>query len=119
MALLGLGLKFMTSLGAGVYEELVFRVILMGGMAYVGIRLLRMKPGAALAIAMVVSSFVFSSFHYIGPMGDRFQVASFSFRFIAGMLFAVLYRVRGFGIAAYTHALYDVFLLMQHGNHTG
>jgi membrane protease YdiL (CAAX protease family) len=110
---LDLGVQFMTSLGAGVYEELLFRVLLMGGLAWMGTRVLRMKPGASLLIAMVASSLLFSAFHYVGSLRDTFSVASFSFRFIAGMLLAIIYRVRGFGIAAYTHAFYDLLLVLQ------
>lgn len=110
---LDLGLRFTTSLGAGVYEELVFRVLLMGGACWAGVHFLKLKPGASLLIAMIVSSLAFSAFHYIGSMRDTLTAASFLFRFFAGILLAVLYRLRGFGIAAYTHALYDVFLVLQ------
>lgn len=112
---LGVGAEFMTSLGAGVYEELLFRVLIMGGLTLAGTRLLKMKPGVSLLVAMVVSSLVFSGFHYVGSMADQFNVASFGFRFTAGMVLAVIYRVRGFGIAVYTHALYDVLYFVQGG----
>src|SRR5438034_49790 len=79
--------RLMVSLGAGIYEELLFRVVL-GGAA------------------------IFSAFHYIGPYGDRLQLYSFLFRMIAGVFFSALYLVRGFGITAWTHALYDLSLLL-------
>src|SRR5437588_310931 len=62
------GLQFMGSLGAGVYEELLFRVLIMGGLTLLGVRLLRMKPGPAVVGAMVISSLIFSGFHYLGPL---------------------------------------------------
>jgi hypothetical protein len=107
------GLQFMGSLGAGVYEELLFRVLIMGGLTLLGVRLMKMKPGAAFFGAMLISSLIFSGFHYIGPLRDTFTVASFTFRFLAGILLAVIYRTRGFGVAAYTHAFYDLLLVMQ------
>lgn len=110
---LGIGVQFMTSLGAGVYEELLFRVLLMGGLAWAGTQLVKMKPGASLFIAMLISSLAFSAFHYVGSLADHFSIASFAFRFFAGMLLALIYRTRGFGIAAYTHAIYDVLLVLQ------
>jgi hypothetical protein len=61
-------------------------------------------------MAIVVGALVFSGFHYVGPYGDPFQVDSFTFRAIAGLLFSGLYLARGFGIAAWSHALYDVIL---------
>jgi membrane protease YdiL (CAAX protease family) len=73
------------------------------------------KTGTALAV--VVSALIFSSFHYIGPLGDTFALPSFTFRAIAGVVFSVLFVARGFGIAAWTHALYDLGLsVMQAGS---
>ena len=43
---------------------------------------------------------------------DRLQLYSFLFRMIAGVFFSALYLVRGFGITAWTHALYDLSLLL-------
>lgn len=112
---LGIGRSLTLSLGAGIYEELVFRVLLMGGLFWLARRLFAAKPGVAGLVAVVVSSLIFSLFHYIGPMGDAFQLASFTFRFVAGLLLAALYQARGFGIAAYTHALYDVLVVFSQG----
>jgi hypothetical protein len=61
-------------------------------------------------LATVLGALVFSGFHYIGPYGDRLELSSFAFRAIAGVLFSGLYLLRGLGITAWTHALYDVFL---------
>jgi Type II CAAX prenyl endopeptidase Rce1-like len=61
--------------------------------------------------ATVLGAAIFSAFHYIGPYGDQLQVYSFVFRMVAGLFFSALYLVRGFGITAWTHALYDVSLL--------
>jgi membrane protease YdiL (CAAX protease family) len=53
---------------------------------------------------------LFSAFHYIGPFGDPLQLPSFTFRFIAGLILTGLYLARGYGITAYTHSLYDLWL---------
>ncbi len=108
---LGWWSRLMVSLGAGLYEELVFRVILVGGLAYAARTVLAAHPAAAGAIAAVIGAFIFSAFHYIGPYGDPLALSSFVFRFIAGLAFSGLFLLRGFGITAWTHALYDVFLL--------
>ena len=63
----------------------------------------------------MVGALIFSAFHYIGPMGDTLEVGSFVFRTVAGLLLSGLFLVRGFGIAAWTHALYDVFLTLRGG----
>jgi membrane protease YdiL (CAAX protease family) len=102
---------FMVSLGAGVYEELVFRVLLVTGLLLLARTLFGMGKGAATAFAVVAGAFIFSAFHYIGPYGDPLEMPSFVFRTVAGLAFSGLYVTRGFGITAWTHALYDVFLL--------
>jgi membrane protease YdiL (CAAX protease family) len=98
----------MLSLGAGLYEELLFRVLLVSGLALAGRRLLGWSPRAAGAVAVGVSAVAFSAFHYVGPYGDPFTLPSFTFRALAGLAFSALYLTRGFGITAWTHALYDV-----------
>jgi hypothetical protein len=110
MARLDLPTQLMISLGAGLYEELLFRVILVSALARLASRGFGWRPTAAGAFATLVGALVFSAFHYIGPYGDPFELGSFTFRAIAGVLFSALYLLRGFGIAAWTHALYDVFL---------
>src|SRR5437667_58773 len=69
-------------------------------------------PVAAGVAATLGGAAIFSAFHYIGPYGDRLQLYSFLFRMIAGVFFSALYLVRGFGITAWTHALYDLSLLL-------
>jgi hypothetical protein len=106
---------FMVSLGAGVYEELVFRVLLVSGLLLVARTVLGMGKGAATGFAVIAGALIFSGFHYIGPYGDPLEMPSFVFRSVAGLAFSGLYVTRGFGITAWTHALYDVFLLAARG----
>jgi membrane protease YdiL (CAAX protease family) len=103
----------MLSIGAGIYEELLFRVVLVGLLAWGAKKLLGWRPLHAGIAATVLGALVFSAFHYIGPYGDPLDVYSFAFRTIAGLFFSGLYLLRGFGITAWTHALYDVFLLLR------
>ncbi len=105
------GQRLAASLGAGLYEELVFRLVLCGG-AILLLQKCGMKTGPAAFLSVMASSFIFSAFHYIGPYADAWQVTSFTFRLIAGIAFAGLFYARGFAVAAWTHALYDVFLLL-------
>jgi membrane protease YdiL (CAAX protease family) len=100
------------ALGAGIYEELLFRVLLVGGLAVFARRVLGWRPMPAGVLAALVGAMIFSAFHYIGPYGDPFSLPTFVFRLIAGLLFSAMYLVRGFGITAWTHALYDVFLIL-------
>ena len=95
--------------GAGVYEELLFRLMLLPlAMAAVGLAIA--SRSIKIAAALIITSVLFAAAHYLGPYGDHFDVASFSFRALAGIFFAVLFIFRGFGIAAGTHALYDMLV---------
>ena len=107
---LGLPSQLMISLGAGIYEELLFRVLLVSGLAALARLVFHWSAVAAGVFAALVGALVFSLFHYVGPFGDEFSLGSFTFRAVAGLLFSALYLLRGFGIAAWSHALYDVFL---------
>lgn len=104
--------RLMLSLGAGLYEELFFRVLLVSGLTAAGVALLGWTRRTAVIVAVVTSAFVFSAFHYIPPYGDALELTSFTFRFFSGLAFSALYVFRGFGITAWTHALYDAFLLL-------
>jgi len=104
--------RLMLSLGAGIYEELLFRVVVVSGLAWLARRVFGWGPGTAGALAVGIGACVFSAAHYIGPYGDRLTLYSFAFRMVAGVAFSALYLLRGFGITAWTHALYDVFLLV-------
>lgn len=101
------------SLGAGFYEELLFRVLLVGGLLAVfksaGVGKTPGKVWAAILAAVL-----FSAFHYIGPYAYPLELGSFTFRFLAGLALNALFITRGFGIAAWTHALYDVYVLVLH-----
>jgi hypothetical protein len=102
---LSLPTQIMVSLGAGIYEELLFRVILVSALARLALAGFGWRPLAAGVFATVLGAF-----HYIGPLGDAFTLTSFTFRFVAGLLLSGLFLLRGFGIAAWTHAVYDVLL---------
>ena len=100
------------SLGAGVYEETVFRLGLLGGSIAVFEKLLGMSRWAAVLGAFALSSAVFSFVHYLPPLGDAFSFGSFTFRLLAGVVFGLLFKLRGFAVAVYTHAFYDIFVLV-------
>jgi len=102
--------QIMVSLGAGIYEELLFRVVLVSALAKLGTAGFHWRPWAAGMFATLGGAAIFSAFHYIGPLGDRLELGSFVFRMVAGMLLSGLFLLRGFGVTAWTHALYDVFL---------
>ena len=110
---LGLSRTLVLSLGAGLYEELVFRVLLVPLLAGVLLVTGRVGRNTAWGVAVFVASLLFSWAHYVGPFGDPWALGSFLFRFLAGALFCLILVLRGFGIVTWTHALYDVFLSLR------
>lgn len=114
-AQLSIGRTLVLSLGAGLYEELVFRVALVPILAGLLIATGRVQRNTAWGVAVVLGSLLFSAAHYVGPFGDPLALGSFLFRFLAGVFFCLILVARGFGIVTWTHALYDVFLALGPG----
>ncbi|MFN0051266.1 MAG: CPBP family intramembrane glutamic endopeptidase [Planctomycetales bacterium] len=94
-------------LGAGIYEEVLFRLCLLP-IVYRLLRLVRLPGAGALAIA--ATSGLFSLAHYVGPAADPWALDSFSFRLVAGVVFAGLFLLRGFGVTVGAHAAYDLLV---------
>ena len=105
-----LWVKLVISSGAGLYEELLFRFILMGVVFLVAEHVLRMKRPMAGLLALVVSGAVFSVAHFVSP-AEEANMGAFLYRLMAGMVLGVIFLTRGFGVAVWTHALYDVYVL--------
>jgi len=102
--------KLALSLGAGLYEELFFRVILVSLLVLLFNKLFG-KKWAAIVAAVTLSALLFSAVHYMGSMGDLFTFSSFLYRFLFGLILNGIYIWRGFGVAAWTHAIYDVLVI--------
>jgi membrane protease YdiL (CAAX protease family) len=100
------------SVGAGVNEELVFRLLLIPVLQFVFADFLDWNDRISSVLAVLVSAAAFSGAHHVGAHGEALELASFAYRFVAGVIFALLYRFRSFAVAAYTHAIYDVLVLV-------
>jgi len=108
----GFGTRFVMSLGAGVWEETIFRLGIMTGVAVLLEKVLGFSRWVAVALALLASSILFSAMHHIPPYGDPLHLGVFVFRVLAGCFFGMVYWFRGFAIAVYTHALYDIYVLL-------
>ncbi len=100
------------SVGAGVYEELLFRVLLISGLASVIGFVFSAKKPVRLGGAIFISAIVFSLFHFFGSAGDSYSFQLFMLRMIGGIYLGIIYALRGFGMAAWTHSLYDILILL-------
>jgi len=100
------------SLGAGLYEELFFRVILVSFLIFVFQKIFKNKSYAS-GVAIVVAALIFSGVHYVGDFADLWLLSSFLFRFLFGLALNLIYVIRGFGMAAWTHAIYDLIVVIN------
>ena len=102
-------------LGAGVYEELLFRLILLSAVIW-AMKRSGMAAGPATALSVLATSLLFAAAHYVGPYGEAVQWAAYAFwfgllfRLLAGVFFSILFLSRGFGIAAGAHAGYNILV---------
>jgi membrane protease YdiL (CAAX protease family) len=118
--------RSVTFLGAGIYEEFLFRLCLIP-VTYTGFRALLLPHRWSVGATIVLTSLVFSLAHYLGTPDQVCSLSvltdavervrttralwfSFVFRTLAGMFFAALFFLRGFGITVGAHAAYDVIV---------
>lgn len=104
-----MGPRMIAFVGAGVYEEVMFRLTMLPACLSF-FKTMRMPPRWAAGLAVFLTSLFFSVAHYIGPAGEAFSVFSFTFRVTAGCFFASVFMLRGFGITVGCHAVYDILV---------
>jgi len=97
-------------IGAGIYEELIFRLVAFALLHGLLIDLMALRPATALTVTIGVTSLSFAGYHHVGT-GESFTLAAFAFRTAAGVWLGLVFAARGFGLAAGAHAAYDVLLI--------
>jgi hypothetical protein len=103
-----------TYIGAGIYEEVIFRLLLCAWLARI-LNIALIPWVLALPMSIVISAILFSLAHNIGPTGEPFVQSKFLFRVCAGIFFAIVFWWRGFGIAVGAHAGYDIIVGLPNG----
>ena len=106
------------AVGAGIYEEFLFRVMLISGLTGIIGFVFLWREKVRKAAALIIAAGIFSAFHFVGDYGDFFSMELFLLRFFAGIVLGILYISRGFGITAYAHRIYDLIVLIQITIHT-
>ena len=115
----GLLANIVTGIGAGIYEELVFRLILIIALMALFQDIFQLGHRISIILSVFISAALFGAYHHIVYLGGQFVQSSpfnwpeFSFRTIAGIYFAVLFAIRGFGITAGAHAFYDIIAVFM------
>jgi hypothetical protein len=97
------------SIGAGIYEELVFRLIAFNLLAFILIDLWKVPKVKGYLLVVFISAILFAAYHYLGA--EPFSWRTLAFRTAAGMYFGAIYMTRGFGVTAGTHAAYDLMIV--------
>lgn len=106
--------QVVTYLGAGIYEEAIFRLVLFSVLLWL-LRAADVTGLLATLLAGLASATLFSLAHHLGPYGQPYSNYLFLFRLVAGFYFALLFQLRGFGIAVGTHACYNVMVSLGPG----
>lgn len=113
-----LSASIVTGIGAGIYEELLFRLILICLLMLVFQDILRFSRKNAIILSVLVSAGLFSAHHHVVFLNGQLTLCApidwmaFAFRTIAGIYFAILFAIRGFAITAGTHAFYDIIAVL-------
>jgi hypothetical protein len=112
--LFGLGLtapSVISAIGAGVHEELVFRLALIAGLLAIA-RPVEARLGRRITVVLAVaaSSLAFAAAHHLGAHGEPWTAHAFAFRAVAGAVFAAIFWFRSLAHAVYAHVLYDILV---------
>lgn len=95
------------SVGAAVYEELIFRLVGVVLLSLLFVDVCRLGKFAGNGLTLVSTAGLFAAYHYLG--NEIFSPVTCGFRFVAGLFLGALFVTRGFGVTAFCHAAYDIF----------
>lgn len=100
------------AIGAGLYEELVFRVIAIALVHLLLVDVLGVNKRVGAVIAVIASAIAFTVYHDLRTPSGALNLPLTAFLVCAGLYFGLVYIWRGFGIVVGVHALYDVVALV-------
>ena len=105
--------QIVMSLGAGIFEEIIFRLLLIILIAKVLKLIFNWKIFACQFYSIIIAACFFSLFHFVGTYADTPGIYLFFIRFFGGCFLGCLFLLRGFGITAYTHCIYDLIVVVN------
>lgn len=98
------------SVGAAIYEELIFRLIGFALLSLLFVDLLGIRQRLGDCLSVVISAALFAGYHYLG--NETFSWSICCFRFTSGVFLGALFCLRGFGVTAFCHAAYDIYTVV-------
>lgn len=99
--------NLVSAVGAGVYEEILFRLLLTSFLFWLGLQLFEGEAKCAIAFAVVIGSLVFAICHVPTP-STRADWMLLVYFFCCGLVWSAVYVFRGLGVAVYAHAIFDI-----------
>jgi len=105
--------QIVMSLGAGIYEEILFRLLLITIISKVLKLIFNWREFVCQFYSILIAACFFSLFHFVGVYADTPDISLFLIRFFGGCFLGSLFLLRGFGITAYTHCLYDLIVVVN------
>ena len=105
---LNLWSRISISIGAGLYEELMFRMLLIAVIHTLLVDVGKASSRVGAVVAVVVAAAAFTAYHPLSGPNGGISTQKAMFFFLAGLYFGAIYVARGFGIAVAVHAIYDI-----------
>ncbi|MEL7473412.1 MAG: CPBP family intramembrane glutamic endopeptidase [Planctomycetota bacterium] len=100
------------SVGAGLYEEFLFRLVLLASFTTLLAGAAGMQRAGGRGVAIALSAIAFAWYHEAAAGVAGVDWYLFVFYAIAGVYFSLVYLWRGFGVAAGVHGMYDIIVLV-------
>jgi len=104
--------RMAVGVGAGLYEELAFRMLLIAVIHTLLVDLSGASHRLGAMIAVVVSAVAFAWYHDLRGAGGQLSGQRLVFYFLAGLYLGAVYVFRGFGVVVGVHTLYDIIVLL-------
>ena len=101
--------RILVGVGAGVYEEFIFRLVMIGLIMLVLVDVLSLPKNVVAVVAVVVTAAGFGLYHPAVWGADGFQWWLLLFYVVAGAYLGALYLTRGFAIVVGAHSLFNVY----------
>ncbi|NQV49421.1 MAG: CPBP family intramembrane metalloprotease [Candidatus Marinimicrobia bacterium] len=98
------------ALGAGIFEELIFRLVLISAILVILDRGLALDPVFAVPVSIVLAACVFAAFHLFMEV---YYFPVFAQRVFGGTILGTLFYFRGYGISVYAHIIYNILILAE------
>ncbi len=100
------------SIGAGLYEEMLFRMVGIALVHAALVDVVGVRPSHGQIGAIAITGATFAAYHDLAVGSAGVEWARVAFYFGAGIFFGAVYLARGPGIAVLVHAVYDALVLV-------